>query len=50
MPWRYRVSQKEYTNRIKSKPKLSAVGLNFTMTMTQEGLIRLNLGMKRPKN
>ena len=29
---------------------MSAVGLNFTMNMTWEGLIRLCLGKKRPKN
>ena len=28
----------------------SAVGLNFTMNMTCEGLIRLRLSKKRPKN
>ena len=32
------------------RPKLSAVGLNFTMNMTWEGLIRLSLSRKRPKN
>ena len=41
--------QKKCTNRTKSKPKLSAVRLNFTMNMTWEGLIRLSLSKKRPK-
>ena len=45
----YRASQKKCTNRTKSQPKMSAVGLNFTINMTWEGLIRLSLGKKRPK-
>ena len=40
---------KKCTNKTKSQPKLSAVGLNFTMNMTWEGLIRLSLSKKRPK-
>ena len=41
---------KKCTNRTKWKPKLSAAGLNLTMTMTWEGLIRLSLSKKRLKN
>ena len=37
---------KKSTNRTKS----GAVGLNFTMNMTWESLIRLSLSKKRPKN
>ena len=38
------------TNIKKTYPKLSAVGLNFTMDMTWERLILLSLSEKRPKN
>ena len=46
----YRVSQKKCTQRTKSQPKLSAMGLNFTNGMTWGRLILLILGKKRPKN
>ena len=39
----YRVSQKKCTNRTKSQPKSSAVGLNFTMDMIWGHLILLIL-------
>ena len=32
------------TNRTKSLPNLNAVGLNFTIDMNWEGLVRLRLG------
>ena len=38
------------TNRTKSLPKLSAMGLNFTIDMTWGRLILLSLSKKRPKN
>ena len=41
---------KKCTNRTKTYPKLSALGLNFTMNMTREGTTRLSLSKKRPKN
>ena len=40
---------KKYTNRTKSKSKLSVVGLYFTRNMTLEGLISLSFGKKRQK-
>ena len=33
-----------------TKSKLSALGLNFTMSMTWEGSTRLSLSKKRPEN
>ena len=45
----YRVFQKN-TNRTKSLPKLSAMGLNFTIDMTWGRLILLSLSKKPPKN
>ena len=39
---------KKLTKRKKSQPKLSAVGLNFTMDMTWGRLILLSLSKKRP--
>ena len=36
--------------RPKSSPKLSAVGLNFTMEMTWGRLFLLSLSIERPKN
>ena len=44
------VSQKKCTNRTKSSPKLSAMGLNFTIGMTWGSLVLLSLDKKRPKN
>ena len=41
---------KKCTYITKSYPKLSAVGLNFTMNMSCEDLTRLSLSKKRPKN
>ena len=41
---------KIYYIKTKSKPKLSVVGLNFTMNITLEGLIRLSISKKQPKN
>ena len=41
---------KKCTKRTKLYPKFSAVGLNVSMKMTWEGLIRLSLIEKRPKN
>ena len=37
-------------NRTKSYPKLSAMGLNFTIDMTGGRLILRSLSKKRPKN
>ena len=45
----YRVSQKRYTYRTKSHPKLSDMGLNFPIDMTWGRLILLSLSEKWPK-
>ena len=41
---------KKCTNRTNSLPKLSAMGLNFTIEMTWGRLILLSLSKKRPKD
>ena len=40
---------KKCTNRTKSQPKFSAMGLNFTIDMPWQRLILLSLSKKRPK-
>ena len=41
---------KKVSNRKESKPKLSSVGLSFTMDMTWDRLILLSISEKQPKN